>query len=146
MEEERYANIRKTVVKDSDLLSFVAILVVTTGLDHGNQFLTKTEVIDVKNPSLNCTPWADSYSVERAVGGFIDNSLVICSGTIPSGPRGPPKVISTNKCFIVNQTDAYPHPFDLQIASEASSAVMADRGRIFITGGKKGKIRVITPC
>ena len=119
---------------------FAAILVVTTGSDVENQYVTNTEVIDLDNPSVSCTPWADPlFTVTRAVGGFIDNGLLICSGYI--GNTG---YQNTNKCFIVNQTNAYPNNFNLSVASGSSSGVMTDHGTLFITGGSQSKARVRT--
>mgnify|MGYP001363373655 CR=1 FL=1 len=103
--------------------------------------MTKTEVINLDNPSVSCTPWADSlYTVSRAVGGFIDNNFIICYGSIPLGDPNHP-VINTNKCFIVNQTNAYDNSANLNVASEASSGVMTDTGSLFITGGSESKAK-----
>ena len=114
-------------------------MVVTTGFDWENHYERSTEIIDLDNPSVSCTPWADSlYDVTRAVGGFIYNDLIICSGSIPLGDP----VINTNKCFIVNQTHAYPNSDNLIIASESSSSVMINRESILITGGSQSKAKL----
>ena len=100
-----------------------------------NHYERSTEIIDLDNPSLYCTPWADSlYDVSGAVGGFIEKDFIICSGSIPlDDPNFP--VIDTNKCFIVNQTHAYPNSANLSVASESSSSVNVNGESIFITGG-----------
>ena len=117
-------------------------MVVTTGFDWENHYERSTEIIDLDNPSVSCTPWADSlYDVTRAVGGFIYNDLIICSGSIPLGDPNHP-VINTNECFIVNQTHAYPNSAYLNVASESSSSVNVNRESIFITGGSESKAKL----
>ena len=117
-------------------------MVVTTGFDWENHYERSTEIIDLDNPSVSCTPWADSlYDVTRAVGGFIYNDLIICSGSIPLGDPNHP-VINTNKCFIVNPTETYANFANLNVASESSSSVNINRESIFITGGSESKAKL----
>ena len=122
--------------------SFAAILVVSTGYDWENHYVRSTEIIDLDNSSVSCKPWANSLQgVTRAVGGFINNDLIICSGSVPIGDPDHP-VINTNKCFVVNQTHAYSNSANLNVASESSSSVNVNRESIFITGGSQSKAKL----
>ena len=63
---------------------------VTTGYNSG--YIRSSEVIDLNNPSVTCQQWPDyPIDVYRAVGGYINESVITCGGYSINGV--------TDKCF-----------------------------------------------
>ena len=53
---------------------------VTTGWYNGD-YIRSSEIIDLNNPSVTCQQWPDfPIDVNRAVGGYINESVITCGG------------------------------------------------------------------
>ena len=114
-----------------------ALLVVATGI-YENNCVTKTEIVDLENPSVSCKPWADSKEVYSATGSFTEIGLVICGGIIPTGNDDIPD-LEVNMCRIVGQTSEGHSPLNQIVASGGSSSANVDNETFIITGGMQGK-------
>ena len=97
--------------------------------------MTKTEIINLENPSVSCKPWADGKEVYSATGSITENGLVICGGLTKTGNDDAPD-LEVNRCWIVGQTEQTNVKIVNQIeASGGSSGIMLNNESFLITGG-----------
>ena len=91
-------------------------------------FVMNSEVIDLHDTGVTCKPWPDVPLITYgAVGGLINDQLLICGGQNPNIP-----VISLCHAMTPSLTD---NPFNLSIASMNSAGVVLDQDTLLITGG-----------
>ena len=106
---------------------FAAKLLVVSGRDSGNNYVTKSEVIELSNPSKACQPWADHPTgTYRAAGAFVDNQVILCGGETPEN------AYSTD-CHRIspNTTEAI---VNLN-AGSSSSAAIEFQEKLLLSGG-----------
>ena len=104
--------------------------------------MTKTEIVDLENPSVSCKPWADSKGVYSATGSFTEIGLVICGGFIHTGNDDHPD-LEVNMCRIVGQISEGSSPLNQIDASGGSSSANVNNESFVITGGMQGKTRIL---
>ena len=107
-----------------------------------------TEVIDLANPSVICTKWANvDDGVGAAVGGLTSEGLMVCSGSpidLSNGKssKDPEDPSSSNKCFLITETGIELMP-ELDLGTAYSAGVVVD-DFLFITGGDRKRGEVYT--
>ena len=90
-----------------------------------------TEVIDLANPSVICTKWANvDDGVGAAVGGLTSEGLMVCSGSpidLSNGKssKDPEDPSSSNKCFLITETGIELMP-ELDLGTAYSAGVVVD--------------------
>ena len=101
-----------------------------------NDFRLSSEIIDLDNPRMKCKNWADHPTgTSGAVGGFITDGFLICSGeTSFNGDY-------TDKCHLVGPNFADEVEARLNRPTIESGAVMVDYSTLVVTGGY-GNIRI----
>ena len=86
-----------------------------------DDYVTNSEVIDLYDTGVTCKPWPDlPVSTNGAVGGFINEHLLICGGATPTG--------LTSICHAMTPLLITDNLFDLSIASYNSAGVVFDTG------------------
>ena len=106
---------------------FAAKLLVVSGVDSGNNYVTQSEVIDLANSSKVCQPWADHpKGTKLAAGALVDNQVMLCGGMTPEDDY------STN-CHLIspNTTEAV---VSLNIGSSYSAAIEFQE-KLLLSGG-----------
>ena len=106
---------------------FAAKLLVVSGKDSGNNYVTQSEVIDLANSSKVCQPWADHpKGTKLAAGALVDNQVMLCGGMTPEDDY------STN-CHLIspNTTEAV---VSLNIGSSYSAAIEFQE-KLLLSGG-----------
>ena len=101
--------------------------IVATGFTERNGFIKETEIIDLDNPHSKCLPWANSLlGVQSAVGGIINEGLLICAGSSFMG--------DSKQCQLITPVLAE-ETVSLNYASFDSSGVVLNEDRLFVIGG-----------
>ena len=91
-------------------------------------FAMNSEVIDLQDAGKICQPWSDHpIGTSGAVGGFINDHLLICGGATPTG--------LTSICHAMTPLLITDNPFNLSIASYNSAGVVLDQDKLLISGG-----------
>ena len=110
-------------------LIFLAKLLIVSG--YSSEGFAQSEVIDLHDTSVKCQPWYTAFDVDThtqgAVGGLINDQLIICGGQTPKGV--------TNICYTMTPTSTY-NLFNLTFASMSSASVVLNQDTLLITGGK----------
>ena len=92
--------------------------------------MTKSEVIDLVNPSKSCQPWADHPTGTKfAAGAFIDSQIILCGGDTPN------EQLSSN-CHIITQKSSEAI-VSLNVGSRNSAATEFN-GKVLVAGGWAG--------
>ena len=98
---------------------------------YGPDGFAQSEVIDLHDTGVKCKPWPDHpVGTQGAVGGLIDDQLIICGGETSRGV--------TNLCYLMTPL-SIENPFNLTFASMFSAGVVLNQDKLLITGGKNGK-------
>ena len=106
---------------------FSAKLLVVSGVSSDG-YVMNSEVIDLYDTGVTCKPWPDlPVSTNGAVGGFINDHLLICGGATPTG--------LTSICHAMTPLLITDNPFNLSIASYNSAGVVLDQDKLLISGG-----------
>ena len=107
---------------------FTAKLLVVGGrYNHNSNYVTKSEVIDLANPSKTCQPWADHPTgISLAAGAFVDSQVILCGGNLQSE-------VYSNDCHCITPTSTEAI-VSLNVAS-ASSAATEVNGQVLFSGG-----------
>ena len=106
---------------------FAAKLLVVSGADSGNNYVTKSEVLDLSNPSKACQPWADHPTgTWFAAGAFVDNQVIVCGGYTPANDK--------STCHLISPTTATEAVVSLDIGS-AYSAAIEFQEKLLLSGG-----------
>ena len=106
---------------------FAAKLLVVSGADSGNNYVTKSEVLDLSNPSKACQPWEDHPTgTKYAAGALVDNQVILCGGLTPDN------AYSTD-CHRIspNTTEAI---VSLNIGSQCSASIEFQE-KLLLSGG-----------
>ena len=102
-------------------------MIVATGFTEEDGFVKTTEVIDLDNANSKCLPWADfPVGVQSAVGGLVNDGLLVCVGSSFMG--------DSQQCHLITPIMAE-ETVGLTYASFDSSAVVLDQDRLFVIGG-----------
>ena len=106
------------------------LLVVSGETNDFTDYVTKSEVIDLKDPKNICHSWADHPTGTRdAAGTFINTSLHICGGNNPNSWY-------SRDCYLIGPSTAE-STAKLTTGSERSAA-FEFQGNIWYTGGRGG--------
>ena len=106
---------------------FAAKLLVVAGVGSDLNYVTKSEVIDLANPSKTCQPWADHPTgISLAAGAFVDSQVILCGGNLQSE-------VYSNDCHCITPTSTEAI-VSLNVAS-ASSAATEVNGQVLFSGG-----------
>ena len=96
-------------------------------MDTDDNYVIKSEVIDLVNSSKSCQPWADHPTgTYIAAGAFVDSQVILCGGTTPD------KQLS-NDCHLIapKSSEAI---VSLNVGSTYSAAAEIN-GRVLVAGG-----------
>ena len=113
-------------------LSIAAKVLVVSGKDSGNNFVTESEVIDLSNPSKSCQPWVNHPTgTSYAAGAFLDSQVILCGGETPDKDHSTDchAITPTNTVAIVSL-----------IVGSSSSAAIEFQEKLLLSGGFGGKI------
>ena len=103
---------------------------------YGSEGFAPSEVIDLHDPNVTCQPWPDHpVGTQGAVGGLINDQLIICGGQTPKGV--------TDRCYLMNQSSTFDNPFNLAFASMSSAGVVLNQDTLLITGGKSNENKAL---
>ena len=106
---------------------FAAKLLVVSGKDSGNNFVTKSEVIDLSNPSKACQPWADHPTgTYLAAGAFFNFQVILCGGVTPDEDY-------SNDCHLITPTSTEAI-VSLNVGSYKHAATEF-HGKVLMSGG-----------
>ena len=107
---------------------FAAKLLVVSGADSGNNYVTKSEVLDLSNPSKACQPWADHPNgTKYAAGAFVDNQVIVCGGETPDYGY-------STDCHLIPQTTTTEAVVSLNVGSTYSAAIEFQE-KLLLSGG-----------
>ena len=113
---------------------FLAKLLVVSGWFE-TEHVMNSEVIDLLDSDVTCQPWRDHpVGTLGAVGGLINNQLIICGGKPPNSGVG------TSFCYAMTPSSTY-NSFNLTVASVYSAGVTLDEHTLLVTGGY-GKLEI----
>ena len=102
-------------------------MLAVSGKDATNNYVTKSEVIDLVNSSKSCQPWADHPTgTYIAAGAFVDSQVILCGGDNPN-------FSNSKDCHLItpNSSELI---VSLNVGSKYSSAAEIN-GKVLVTGG-----------
>ena len=98
--------------------------------DYTSSYVTKSEVIDLANPSKSCQPWAGHPTGTKfAAGAFIDSQITLCGGDTPDEQL-------SNNCHIITPKSSEAI-VSLNVGSRNSAATEIN-GKVLMAGGYAG--------
>ena len=107
---------------------FAAKLLVVSGADSGNNYVTKSEVLDLSNPSKACQPWEDHPTgTKYAAGALVDNQVILCGGDTPGYGY-------STDCHLISPTITTEAVISLNVGS-AYSAAIEFQEKLLLSGG-----------
>ena len=103
------------------------LVVSGTDADDASNYVTKSEVIDLANPSKSCQPWADHPTGTRfAAGAFVDSQVILCGGYILGEQL-------SNGCHLITP-ESSEAIVSLNVGTSFSAAAEIN-GRVIVAGG-----------
>ena len=106
---------------------FAAKLLVVAGVGSDLNYVTKSEVIDLANPSKTCQPWADHPTgTSLAAGAFVDSQVILCGGVTPDEDY-------SNDCHLITPTSTEAI-VSLNVGSY-NHAATEFHGKVLMSGG-----------
>ena len=115
------------------MIFLTAKLFVATGTngESWDVILPTSEIIDLANNSTKCKPWSQlEIPVRGAVGGFIDDGILICGGSTDAKNSR----LLTNQCQHIKPHQSVITSTNISHPSIASSSIVYDNS-LFISGG-----------
>ena len=107
--------------------NFAAKLLVVAGVGSDLNYVTKSEVIDLANPSKTCQPWADHPTgTSLAAGAFVDSQVILCGGVTPDEDY-------SNDCHLITPTSTEAI-VSLNVGSYQHAATEF-HGKVLMSGG-----------
>ena len=107
-------------------------MLAVSGKDATNNYVTKSEVIDLVNPTKSCQSWADHPTgTWFAAGALVDSQVIICGGDNPG------EQLSFD-CHLITQATSEAI-VSLNVGSRNSAATEIN-GKVLVAGGYAGGV------
>ena len=103
-------------------------------MDATNNYVTKSEVIDLVNPTKSCQSWADHPTgTWFAAGALVDSQVILCGGDTPDGQV-------SNNCHLITPASSEAI-VSLNVGSRNSAATEFN-GKVLVAGGWAGGVGI----
>ena len=103
-------------------------------MDATNNYVTKSEVIDLVNPTKSCQSWADHPTgTWFAAGALVDSQVILCGGDAPDDQL-------SNDCHLI--TPASSEAIVSLIVGSRNSAATVINGKVLVAGGLAGGVGI----